>query len=201
MDGLLSITTQPALAQSSRACSTWLHKPRDGEHLRSRWNKQQEKRRRKDTEEPPQHTRVGAKQRGRQQAGAVTTWRLRQAPAGGSDPRPMARRQTAARCHLAAPWAHCARPHPAQPASPHGCHTNKRSHCCCFSSSRRGAVGFMQPYGVSGTRKNSKRGHRLTHSQASSAIACSLTGPQSEGKGLKQEVKVLMKGNALPHHC
>lgn len=50
-------------------------------------------------------------------------------------------------------------------------------------------------------RKNSKRGHRLTHSQASSAIACSLTGPQSEGKGLKQEVKVLMKGNALPHHC
>lgn len=52
-----------------------------------------------------------------------------------------------------------------------------------------------------GQEKNSKRGHRLTHSQASSAIACSLTGPQSEGKGLKQEVKVLMKGNALPHHC
>lgn len=134
MDWLLSITTQPPPAHSSRACSAWKYNPRDGEHLCSRWNKQQEKRRRKDTEELPQHTAVSAKQRGRQQAGGLTTWRLSHTPAGGSDPRPMARRQTAARCHLAAPSAHCGRPHPARPASPtHTRVSHTKDHISVFS--------------------------------------------------------------------
>lgn len=87
MDWLLSITTQPPPAHSSRACSAWKYNPRDGEHLCSRWNKQQEKRRRKDTEELPQHTalvqnRGAGSRRAASQHGASATLR-REGPTRG----------------------------------------------------------------------------------------------------------------------
>lgn len=75
-----------------------------------------------------------------------------------------------------------------RPRRTRGCHTQKITFLFSLQFQERGGGIYAVLHCFWTGKKDSKRGHRLTRSQASSPVfsPCSLTGPHSEGKGLKQ---------------